>query len=115
MRALELTQNLLAQVNRQAFLVYPKRVTAIRIALGEISELDPTSLQTHWNELNHGTAVEHAQVHIRLIPAEVQCMACFQKFHPLDKKIACPYCGSFGVKILAGEECHLESIETEHA
>lgn len=113
MRALDITQNLLAQVNRQAALAHPKRVTALHIALGEISELDPTSLQAHWNELSKDTPAEHAQLHFRLILAEVQCMACFQKYHPLDKKITCPYCGSFGAKILTGEECHLESIETE--
>jgi len=91
-----------------------KSVTTINIALDEISELDQISIQTHWNEFSQGTPAEHAQLHFRLIPAEVQCMACFQKYHPVDKKITCPYCGSFGAKILTGEECHLESIETEH-
>jgi hydrogenase nickel insertion protein HypA len=115
MRELNIVQTFLAKALRFIDESHPKRVTVIHIALGEISELDPTSLQTYWTELSHGTPVEHAQLHIRLIPADVQCMACFQKYHPLNKKIACPFCGSFGAKILAGEECHLESIETEHA
>jgi hydrogenase nickel incorporation protein HypA/HybF len=114
MRTLNITQTLLDKVNRQAHATQSKRVTTIHIALGEISELDPASLQTHWNELSKGTPAEHAQLHFRLIPAEVQCMACFQKYHPVAKKISCPYCGSFGAKILTGEECYLESIETEH-
>ena len=114
MRERNIIQALIDKAYRQARVTHSKRVITIHIALGEISELDPASLQTHWNELSKDTPAEHAQLHFRLILAEVQCMACFQKYHPLDKKITCPYCGSFGAKILTGEECHLESIETEH-
>lgn len=113
MRERNIIQTLIDKANHQARATHSTRVITIHIALGEISELDPTSLQTHWNELSQGTPAEHAQLHFRLILAEVQCMACFQKYHPVAKKITCPYCGSFGAKILTGEECHLESIETE--
>jgi hydrogenase nickel incorporation protein HypA/HybF len=89
-------------------------IRSLNIALGELSELDPASIQNHWNQLAKGTPAEHAQLHFRLIPAEVQCMACFSKYQPVDKQIHCPYCGSFGAKILTGEEYTLESIETEH-
>lgn len=91
-----------------------KRVTGIHIALGELSELNPESIQSHWNELTRNTRLERARLHIRLIPAEVQCMACFQTYRPVEKKILCPFCGSFGAKILTGEECILESIETRY-
>jgi hydrogenase nickel incorporation protein HypA/HybF len=113
MQVLNITKTLIDKVLRQAQGTYSKRVVAIHLALGEISELDPTSIQTHWTILSQGTPVEQARLHFRFIPAEVQCMACFQKYHPAVKKIICPYCGSFGAKILTGEECHLESIETE--
>lgn len=89
-------------------------VTTIHIALGELSELDSGSFQTQWRERSKGTLAEHAQLHFRLVLAEVQCMACFRKYQPIDKQISCPYCGSFGAKILAGEECHLESINAEY-
>ena len=114
MRELNITQTFIAKVIRQLNEIHSKRVVTIHIAIGEISELDQTSIQTHWTELSKGTLAEHAQLHFRLIPAEVQCMACFQKYHPIDKKISCPYCGSVGAKILTGEECYLESIEMEH-
>ena len=115
MRELNITQTFFDKVIRQVNETHSNRATIIHIALGEISELDQTSIQTHWTELSKGTPAEHAQLHFRLISAEVQCMACFQKYHPIDKKISCPYCGGFGAKILTGEECYLESIETEHA
>jgi hydrogenase nickel incorporation protein HypA/HybF len=88
-----------------------KRVRSLLFALGEISELDPASIQEQWEQLSQGTLAERAQLHFRFIKAEVQCMACFQKYHPLDGQIHCPYCGSFGAKVLSGEEFYLESIE----
>ena len=88
-----------------------QRVRSLQLALGEIAELDPASIQQHWQELSKGTLAERASLEFRFIKAEVQCMACFQKYHPQDGKIHCPYCGSFGAKILAGEEFYLESIE----
>jgi len=88
-----------------------KRVRSLSLALGEIAELDPISIQKHWNELSNGTPAERAQLHFRFIRAEMQCMACFQKYHPVDGKIHCLYCGSYGAKVLSGEEFYLESIE----
>jgi len=114
MRELNITQTFLAKIIQHVIETRSRRAVAIHIALGEISELDQTSIQSHWAELSTGTPAEHARLHFRLIPAEVQCMACFQKYHPLNQKIACPFCGSVGAKILTGEECILESIETDN-
>ena len=115
MRELNISQTFLDKTLQHINETHSKRALTLHIAIGEISEVDPTSLQVHWKEISKDTPAEHAQLRFRLIPAEVQCMACFQKYHPINKKIACPYCGSVGAKILTGEECHLESITTEHA
>jgi hydrogenase nickel incorporation protein HypA/HybF len=90
-----------------------KRVRSLQLVLGEIAEIDPRSVQEQWGELTKGTPAERAQLHFRFIKAEVQCMACFMKYHPLNGKIHCPYCGSYGAKVLAGEEFFLESIELD--
>ncbi len=110
----DIIQTLVNKVNRQLVEASAKDEVKIRIAVGEHIELDPASIQKDWKQLAKGTPAEHAQLHFRLIPAEVQCMACFSKYQPVDKQIHCPYCGSFGAKILTGEECTLESIETQH-
>lgn len=114
MRELQIIHSIFDQVLRKVQEDGDNRVTRLQLALGELSELNPVSIQNQWQAISKGTLAEQAQVHIRLISAEVQCMACFQKYHPADKKILCPYCGSFGAKILTGEDCYLESIETEH-
>ncbi len=112
MRELQPTQNILNKSLLQA--QDARRIKNIHIALGEISEFDQKRIQQHWRELSKGTPAEHAQLHFRSIKAEVQCMSCFSKYYPLDGKIHCPYCGSYGAKILSGEEFYLESIELDH-
>lgn len=111
MRELQSTQNVLRksllQVKDQ------ERIRNIHLVIGEISELDKSLIQKHWSELSKGTPAEHAQLHFRLIKAEVQCMACFGKYHPVDGRIHCPNCGSYGAKVLSGEEFDLESVELE--
>ena len=114
MRELNITKTFLGKVIQYVEEAHSKNAVHIHLALGELSELDQPTIQGHWAQLTKGTPAEHAQLHIRLIPAEVQCMACFSKYRPIEKKIICPLCGSFGAKILSGEECKLESIETEN-
>jgi hydrogenase nickel incorporation protein HypA/HybF len=112
MRDLQATRNILRKILSQV--IHPARVKNIHLVLGEIAELDRNLIQKHWLELSRGTPAEHAQLHFRLKRAEVQCMACFGIYHPQDGKIHCPSCGSYGAKILSGEEFDLESIELEH-
>ena len=86
MRELDLTQTFLDKALRHIHETRSRRATTLHIALGEISELDQISIQTHWDDLSKGTPAEHAQLNFRLITAEVQCMACFQKYQLADKK-----------------------------
>jgi hydrogenase nickel incorporation protein HypA/HybF len=113
MRELHAIQPIFAKALLKARESGDRQITTLHLALGELSELDRNALQRHWDELSRGTLAERAQLHFRLIQAEVQCMACFAKYHPVSGEIHCPHCGSYGAKILSGEEFHLESIELD--
>ena len=110
MREEQSTKALFDKVIRQT---QAKHVSKIQFAFGEISELDQSVIEHHWLALSKGTPLEHAQIRFRLIIAEVQCMACFKKYHPVNGVIYCSHCGSFGAKILSGEEFYVEHIETD--
>lgn len=111
MREFESTKALVEKSLRQ---ISGKRVRQVQVAFGEICELDQGVIQKHWDKLTKGTPLEHAQLDFRLIIAEVQCMACFKKYHPENGVIHCSNCGSFGAKILSGEEFYVEHIETDN-
>ena len=71
------------------------------------------SVQFYWDEICKGTIAEGAQLHFRHVEAQLQCMACFTAYHPVEQEIRCPSCGSSGAKIVAGEEFFLESLDVE--
>jgi len=111
MREEEAAKALFAQTLRKGVASGVKRV---HVAFGEICELDQDVVLGHWNKLSKGTPLEHAQLIFRLINAEVQCMACFKKYHPVNGTIHCPNCGSFGAKVLSGEEFNVEAVEMDN-
>ena len=111
MREFQAIQSILSKALLQARESDAKRIKAVQLAIGEIAELDQDSIQGYWDKLSKGTLAEQAQLRFRFIPAMLQCMACFMKYQPVDGIIHCPYCGSYGAKILSGEEFYLESIE----
>lgn len=113
MRELQATQSILQKALRIAQEWGGKRIKNVHLAFGEISDLDPASIKKYWNDLGRGTPAEQAQLHFRLIIAEVQCMSCFKKYQPVNGVIHCPNCGSFGAKILSGEEFYVETIEMD--
>jgi hydrogenase nickel incorporation protein HypA/HybF len=113
MRERNAIQSILSKALLKARESNARRIKTLYLAIGEIAELDRDSIQKNWDELSRGTLAERAQLQFRFVPSEVQCMACFKKYHPKDGVIHCPYCGSYGAKILSGEEFYLESIELD--
>jgi len=113
MRELQSMNAFLDKILKQANDKNAKQITSVHLALGEISELDSTAIENHWNELSKNTVAENAGLHFHTITAEVQCMSCFKKYHPENGVIHCANCGSYGAKILTGEEFHVESIEMD--
>jgi hydrogenase nickel incorporation protein HypA/HybF len=112
MREFQFTQKILNKSLSQV--PSTKRIKDVHLIIGEIIEFDTTRIEQYWRELGKGTPAEHEQLHFRFSKAEVQCMACFNKYHPVNGEIHCPYCGSYGAKILSGEEFDLESIELDN-
>ena len=88
---------------------YPPQ--SVQVALGELFPLGEEQLRAQWDELTKHTSLARSSLTIRRVPAQQQCMVCFEKYHPTRTEVSCPNCGSVGAKIIAGEEFYLESFE----
>ncbi len=113
MDELHAAQTVLDAVIKKASGDNAKRLIHVYIVIGEISGCTAESAQDRWRQISKGTLAERAILHFRDIPAEVQCMSCFRKYHPEHGEFHCPTCGGVGVKILAGEEFYLEKLDME--
>ena len=53
-----------------------------------------------------------AELHFKRIPTELECQVCGKRYEP-GEDLACPACQSIQVRVVAGEEFHIESIGIE--
>lgn len=113
MHELSITESLLKISLQHAEKANAKRVTDLHIVIGDLASMVDDSIQFYWEVIAKDTIAEHATLHFRRVPAELQCMTCFEKYHPTDGELVCPKCGGVGAKIIAGEEFFLESIDVE--
>jgi hydrogenase nickel incorporation protein HypA/HybF len=103
-------QSVLNKVLRRA---NGKRIKDIHLVIGDLVNMTDESIRLSWNNTAKGTLAEGAILHIRRVLAELQCMACFQKYHPAGAEFSCPKCGSVGAKVISGEEFSVEAVDLE--
>ena len=113
MHELAVTESLLKIALQHAERVNAQRVTGLYIVIGDLASMVDDSIQFYWEIIAKGTIAEQATLHFRRVPAELQCMTCFEKYRPTDRELACPKCSGIDTKIIAGEEFALESIDVE--
>jgi len=91
------------------------RVTDLHIAIGDLSTFCEDAVAFCWEHLARGTACDGAQLHFRRIAAELTCQDCGHA-HPLQGELQpCPRCGSNRLRVTAGDDLLLESLELETA
>jgi len=113
MHELTVTQNLLEIALRHAGQADARRITDLHIVVGELSSMIDDSVQFYWDMISKDTIAEAARLHFRRIPAEMQCLACGEKYHPGRDELTCPRCQGMSAKIVAGEEFYLDAIEVD--
>ncbi len=113
MHELPVTESLLKIALQHAEKANAKKITGLYVVIGDLASMVDDSIQFYWDIIAKDTIAEGATLHFRRVPAELQCMTCFEKYHPNRDELICPQCGGVGAKILAGEEFALESIDVD--
>lgn len=112
MHELAITQSILEIALRHA----PEpdqRITAINLVVGQLSSMIDDCVQFYWDIISENTLAHGATLHFRRIPAEFTCRDCGQRYPMQGDDFTCPACGSAAVRVTAGEEFLVESIEVE--
>ena len=90
-----------------------RRVTAVQLRVGHLRQVVPDSLAFSFEHAALGTLCEGARLEQELVPARLVCDACDHGWELDAPAFRCPRCDSASVRITAGNELCVESIEVE--
>lgn len=115
MHELSVTTHLLELALKHAHTAHATRITDLHIVAGQLSSMIDESVQMYWEIVSQGTIAQESKLHFRRIPAEMLCSGCNHRYRLDESDLGCPACGSSQVRIVAGDEFYLDSIEIEGA
>ncbi len=113
MHELAVTENILNIAVQHATRANAVRVTSLHLVIGQLSSIVDDSVQFYWDMISAGTLCEGAQLHFERHPAMLKCLDCEQTYALGAELTDCPNCHSARIKVVAGEEFYLDSIEVE--
>jgi hydrogenase nickel incorporation protein HypA/HybF len=90
-----------------------RRVTLVRLRLGELRQVVPDSLAFYFEFVARGTSCEGAVLEHETVAATLACGACEETWQLETASFRCPRCGSADAAVESGNEFEVESIEVE--
>lgn len=113
MHELAITEGILNIAVKEAEKHNVNKVINIKLKIGELSGVVPDLIQEYFNIVSKGTAAEGAKIIIERIPGRIKCLDCGTESLIERMRIKCPVCAGYNVKITAGREYYVDSMEVE--
>ncbi len=116
MHELPVTQSILDIVLKHARMNRVRRVHAINLAIGEMSDLEDEWIQKYFDYISKGTLAQGARLVIERIPVVFRCNACGRESGVETgrmKDFACPGCGGKELTLVSGREYYIKDMEAE--
>lgn len=113
MHEYSIVQALLQRVEAEARERHASSIARIRVALGELSGVDPELLSSAYGVFRERTLCHGADLEIRAVPARWVCPSCGRSL-ARGEALRCLPCQA-PARLAAGDEIVLEQIEMEVA
>jgi hydrogenase nickel incorporation protein HypA/HybF len=113
MHELAVTQNILDIGKKFANDAGARKILKIYLVIGQFASIVDDSVQFYWDLIAKDTLAEGSSLIFKRVPAQFECQECLSLFTWDDIDDACPNCRSSKVKLIAGNEFLIESIEVE--
>ncbi len=107
------TQGLIELVLQEANKAGAKKVTEIRLVIGDLSTILDESVQMYFDIMSEGTITQGAKLTFKRIASRFLCKNCGHEFEKPPRGFDCPLCGGFGLPTGVGKEFYIESIDVE--
>ena len=113
MHEMAITQSVLNIVLDAAKQAGAEKITAIRIKMGEYSDVVPVVMKEYFAVAAKGTAAEGAVLELERLPVTMRCRGCHWQGVVDKRRIRCGECGGTDLQLLTGREFYVESIEAQ--
>lgn len=114
MHELQVTESILSIILKHAEENKVRKVVAIHLKIGELSDLENEWIQRYFDYLSKDTKAEGAKLVIERTPVVMQCRAGSHNFE-VDikqmKEIECPECGDKNCNLISGREYYIKHME----
>jgi len=114
MHELSVIENILKVVLAHAVKHRVKRVLAIHLEVGELSDLEDQWMQHYFDYLSKGSRAEKARLVIERVAARFRCAQCGETFPFVldqDRGTCCPICGASDGRLIAGQGYFIKNLE----
>ena len=111
MHELSLATALVEQVQRVCEAEQASAVVSIRLRMGALSGVNRESFAFSFPLVAEGTCAAEAKLVFEEVPAELTCDACGKRSARGKMFLTCGACGSNRVRITAGREFQIVSVE----
>ncbi len=115
MHELAVCQGLIGEVERVAALNGASEVTSVTVLIGPLSGVEIDLLQSAFPIARAGSVAAGAELVVETGAIRVQCMSCGTQGAAAPNKLVCSACGDWRVRVVAGDELLLKSVELSRA
>lgn len=109
MHELSITRSLLDQALAEAEKHGARRISRIRLLLGESGSVVPDCVQFYFDQMKKGTAAEEAELEFKTVPLRIRCPKCGREFGKIEEMCSC----NAGGEVVSGQELVIESIDVD--
>ena len=88
-----------------------RRVRAVQLRVGALRQVGVESLEFYFEIVGRDTPCAGARLELELIAARLECEPCARAWEVEAPQFRCPTCGGAAVRVVAGDELEVESIE----
>ena len=90
-----------------------RKVTSVRLKVGEMAGVVEDALRFAFEVVSKGTVAEGARLDIENVPLMAHCRSCKREFHIVGYAFSCKHCDSPEIEVISGRELQIEDIDLE--
>ncbi|NLH80600.1 MAG: hydrogenase maturation nickel metallochaperone HypA [Phyllobacteriaceae bacterium] len=113
MHEMSLMESVLEIVEDEARKAGARSVKTVKLAIGELSHVEPEAMAFCFEAVIRGTLAEGARLEIERVPGQGWCLDCAETVAISERFGTCPKCGGHKVQMTGGDDLRVAELEVE--